>query len=156
MFPNLLKSILHNIGVLCVGFIFGWLGTRGDLLFGINEFGSLFTTIAAYLFLAIGFLLRVWATFLFYEQQMSVIKLAPQKTLITSGPFSFSRNPLYLGGNVFIFGGAVLFFGSPCGIFLTFLNIIAVNFMIRREEKQLAREFGEEWISYKQRVRRWI
>jgi protein-S-isoprenylcysteine O-methyltransferase Ste14 len=156
MFIDLLKSILHNIGVLIVGFIFAWLGTRVDMLFGIAAFSSVFITIAACLLLAIGFLLRVWATYCFYEHQMSVIKLAPQKHLITTGPFSFSRNPLYLGGNVFIFLGAVLFLGSPAGIFLTVINIVAVDFMIRREEKQLAHGFGEEWVRYKSRVRRWI
>jgi Phospholipid methyltransferase len=56
--------------------------------------------------IAIGFLLRVWATFHFYEQHMKVISLVPQKKLITSGPYRFSRNPLYLGGNVFIFFAA--------------------------------------------------
>jgi len=39
----------------------------------------------------------------FYEQHMSVIRLEPQKELFTAGPYGFSRNPLYLGGNVFIF-----------------------------------------------------
>ena len=87
---------------------------------------------------------------------MKVISLAPQKTLITSGPFGFSRNPLYLGGNVFIFFGATLLFGSPTGLFLTVINILLVDFMIRREERQLERSFGKEWILYKKRVRRWL
>ena len=87
---------------------------------------------------------------------MKVIKLAPQKKLITSGPYRFSRNPLYLGGNLFIFLGAVLFLGSPSGIVLTSINLVAVDFMIRREERQLARDFGEEWLAYRNKVRRWL
>lgn len=107
--------------------------------------------------LVIGFLLRVWATFHFYTQRMKVISLVPQKVLITSGPYRFSRNPLYLGGNVFIFFGATLFLGSPSGLFLTVVNILFLEFwMIRREEKQLERTFGEEFIRYKSRVRRWL
>ena len=112
--------------------------------------------IAAGVLLAVGLLLRIWATFHFYQRRMKVVSLVPQKSLITSGPYRFSRNPLYLGGNVFIFLGAVLFLGSPSGIFLTAINILVVDRMIRREEKQLEREFGLEWVSYRDRVRRWL
>ena len=154
---NFVKSILHNIGVVIVGFGFAFLGAALDSLLGLGGFKSLFTTASAYLLLAAGFLLRVWATFYFYEQHMKVISLKPQKKLITSGPYRFSRNPLYLGGNVFIFLGANLFLGSPTGIFLTALNILFVDiWMIRREEKQLEREFQDEWVSYRSQVRRWL
>lgn len=156
LFINLVKSIFHNIGVVIVGFIFAFLGVVLDSFLGITGFKSPLIAIVALLLLTIGFLLRVWATFHFYEKRMKVISLKPQKTLITSGPFSFSRNPLYLGGNVFIFLGAVLFLGSPTGLFLTAINILIVEFQIRREEKQLEQSFGEEWIRYKKRVRRWF
>ena len=106
--------------------------------------------------MAIGFLIRVWSTFLFYERQMKVIKLTPRKALIASGPYGFSRNPLYLGGNFFIFLGAVLFLGSPSGIVLRAINLVAVDFMIRREEGQLAHDFGGEWLAYSNRVPRWL
>jgi len=152
----LLKSILHNVGVLAVGFAFAFVSTRLDLLFGIKHFESLFTTGTGCLLLLIGFLLRVWATFHFYVQGMKVISLVPQNSLITSGPYSFSRNPLYLGGNIFIFFGATLFLGSPTGLFLTFINIFVTDLMIRREEKQLERIFGEEFKRYKGQVRRWL
>lgn len=153
---NLLKSVLHNLGVVIVGFGFAFLGTLFDSLLLIPEFHSVVTLAAGCLLITLGFLLRVWATVHFYQQRMKVISLVPQGRLITSGPYRFSRNPLYLGGNVFIFLGAVLVLGSPSGLVLTALNIFAVDFMIRREEKQLERVFGEEWVRYRNRVRRWI
>ena len=85
-----------------------------------------------------------------------MISLEPQKALITSGPYGFSRNPLYLGGNVFIFFGAALSLGSPAALFITAIHIPLVDLFIRREERQLERQFGEAWIRYKDRVRRWI
>src|ERR1700756_4391778 len=80
---------------------------------GIRGFASGFATAVGGLLLSLGFFLRIWATFYFYEHRMKVISLEPQKALITSGPYGFSRNPLYLGGNVFIFFWAALLFGSP-------------------------------------------
>lgn len=153
---NLLKSILHNLGVVIVGFGFAFLGMLLDYFLSIPEYRSVVILVVGCLLITLGFLLRVWATVHFYEQHMKVISLVPQGKLITSGPYRFSRNPLYLGGNVFIFLGAVLVFGSPSGLVLTVINILVVDFMIRREEIQLERIFGEEWVSYRNRVRRWI
>ena len=155
-FVNLIKSLLHNIGVVVVGFGFAFLGRGLDALLGLSEFDPGYIKAVACVSLTVGFLIRLWATYHFYEPRMKVISLIPQKELITSGPFRFSRNPLYLGGNVFIFLGAVSFLGSPAGLFLTALNTLLVDFMIRREEKQLEREFGKEWETYKNRVRRWL
>jgi hypothetical protein len=76
---NLLKSLLPNIGVVLVGFAFAFLGRGIDSLLGIAEFHSGLTHIAACVLLAVGFVLRVWATLLFYERRMKVIELAPQK-----------------------------------------------------------------------------
>ena len=110
-----------------------------------------------WLLLTIGFLLRAWATVLFYEQGMKIISLSAQRSLITTGPYRFSRNPLYLGGNVFIFLGASLVLGTPGGLLITLLHLPFVDFFqIRREERQLEREFGDAWREYKKRVRRWI
>lgn len=156
MIVNLLKSSLHNIGVVIVGFIFAFIGKTIDSILAINNFQSSLSIILGLLFLIVGFLIRASATYYFYKNKMKVIKLSPQSKLITSGPFSFSRNPLYLGGNVFIFFGAVLVLGSPTGVVLTIINIFIVNLMIKREEKQLEQTFGEEWLNYKKHVRRWF
>jgi protein-S-isoprenylcysteine O-methyltransferase Ste14 len=123
---------------------------------GIANFKSVAAAILGGVLLATGFLLRVWATVYFYRRDMKVIVLHPQQQLITTGPYRYSRNPLYLGGNGFIFCGAALALGSPSGIALTVLAILAAELMIRREENQLAQTFGQQWTDYKSRVRRWI
>jgi len=153
---SLLKSVLHNLGVVVVSFGFAFIGKGLDTLLHRDNFRSRLTITFGTLSMAIGFLIRVWATFDFYQRQMKVISLAPQHRLITSGPYRFSRNPLYLGGNVFMFLGAALILGSLSGLILTALSIVAVDLMIRREERQLARQFGAEWLTYKQHVRRWL
>jgi protein-S-isoprenylcysteine O-methyltransferase Ste14 len=153
---NLVKSILHNVGVVIVGLGLAYLGTMVDWLLGVSKLTFPLAKVVALLLLGVGFLVRVWATVYFYAHKMRVISLKPQTTLITSGPYRFSRNPLYLGGNVFIFFGAALFLGSPTALFATALHLFMMDRFIRREEEQLEREFGEMWRSYKKRVRRWL
>ena len=156
MFVVLLKSTLHNVGVIVVGIGFAYLGTAVDSRFGFSAIAFPFAKGAALLLLGLGFVLRLWATCHFYVHKMHVISLTPQATLITSGPYRFSRNPLYLGGNVFIFFGAALLLGSPTTFVATAIHIPLMDLFIRREERQLERVFGEEWQRYRKRVRRWL
>jgi protein-S-isoprenylcysteine O-methyltransferase Ste14 len=153
---DLLKSVLHNIGVVFVGFGVALIGAFVDHLLGLHRFHSALAVAAGSLLILAGFLLRVWATDDFYRHQMKVISLEPQGALIETGPFAFSRNPLYLGGNVFIFFGAALVLGSPSALVITALHLPLVDLMIRREETQLEQKFGPAWSAYKSRVRRWI
>lgn len=156
MTSDLLKSLLHNIGVVLVGFGVALIGVLIDHLLRIHAFHSLFALIAGAILLTAGFLLRVWATYDFYLHRMKVISLEPQNALIETGPYAFSRNPLYLGGNVFVFLGAALVLGSPSALVITALHIPLVDLFIRREETQLEQKFGPAWVAYKSRVRRWI
>jgi protein-S-isoprenylcysteine O-methyltransferase Ste14 len=153
---NALKSILHNVGVVLVGFAVAYVGTRLDRLLGISSFKSGYAIAAGSLLLGAGFLLRAWATFCFYQHQMKVISLEPQAALLTSGPYRFSRNPLYLGGNVLIFFGAGLVLGSPAALVIIALHLPFIDLFIRREERQLEQRFGDEWVRYRRSVRRWI
>jgi len=153
---SLLKSVVHNIGVVLVGFGVAYVGTRLDLLLGWRQFHAAVATAAGWVLLDAGFLLRTWAAFDFYERKMKVISLVPQRKLVTTGPYRFTRNPLYLGAHVFIFSGAGLLFGSPGALLITAAHLPLVDLFIRREERQLAKTFGEDWIEYKKRVRRWL
>src|SRR5262245_14973335 len=152
----LLRSVLHNIGVFFVGLAVAYAGTRVDRLLGLSPITSPLAQPVAWLLLAAGFLTRVWATVSFYTRNLRVISLVPQRTLVKSGPYQFSRNPLYLGGNVFTFFGAALLLGSPAACIATVVHLPLVDLFIRREEAQLELAFGDEWRRYKTRVRRWL
>lgn len=76
--------------------------------------------------------------------------------LVTGGPFSFTRNPLYLGNTVIMFGlglisGILWFF--VLGILAAFLT---QKLAVEREEKHLEAKFGKKFRDYAKRVRRWI
>jgi hypothetical protein len=132
------------------------LGATIDSILGLSPLALPFTRQAAFVVLALEFLLRLWATFHFYAHRMRVISLEPQAALITTGPYRLSRNPLYLGGNVFIFFGAALLLRSPTALIVTALHLPLVDRFIRREERQLERAFGDDWRDYKKHVRRWL
>ena len=156
MLLSLLKSIFHNIAVVLVGFGVALLGRELDSLFGVGSFQPTLVAVAGWLLVGTGFILRASAAFYFYQHRMQVISLKPQGSLIVTGPFAISRNPLYLGGNVLIFFGAALVLGSPSALVITAAHIPLVDLFVRREEKQLEKRFGAAWLSYRERVRRWI
>jgi len=153
---TLLRSIFHNLGVVLVALALAYLCTGADSLLGLHGFSFPFLKPLGLLLLTIGFLIRLWATIHFYFHQMRVISLEPQSTLITTGPYRYSRNPLYLGGNVFCFLGAALLFGSTTAVVLTIVHLPFVDLFIRREEMQLEQKFGAEFLEYKQQTRRWV
>lgn len=76
--------------------------------------------------------------------------------LVTSGPFSFSRNPIYLSNTLLAFG--IGFATSNLWLFATGLlaAFVTHHLAILREEKHLALKFGSEWRKYAKRVRRWL
>jgi protein-S-isoprenylcysteine O-methyltransferase Ste14 len=72
------------------------------------------------------------------------------------GPFRFSRNPQYLSVNIIYTGIAISFNALWPIVFLPVVLVIMREGVIKREERYLERKFGEEYLSYKARVRRWI
>lgn len=153
---NLFKSLLHNIGIVISTLALAYLGTVIDGLLGLPMLKSGLAASIGVLLLLLGFLLRLWAVVHFYNHHIRVISLEPQGSLVTAGPYRYSRNPLYLGANVFCFFGAALLFGSPTALIMTAVHLPFMNLMIRREERQLEQKFGESFRAYKRQVRRWI
>jgi len=156
MTPNLLKSLLHNIGIVMFSLALAYLGTVVDSLLGLPTLSSRLAVTGGALLLLLGFLLRLWAVVHFYNHNMRVISLEPQGSLVTAGPYRYSRNPLYLGANVFCFFGAALLFGSPTALIMTAVHLPLMNLWIQREERQLEQKFGDSFREYKRQVRRWL
>jgi protein-S-isoprenylcysteine O-methyltransferase Ste14 len=80
----------------------------------------------------------------------------PTRQLLTTGVFSFSRNPLYLGGILFLVG-LVLTFGLAWAGLLLIPALVACHFiLILPEESYLAAQFGAAYRDYAATVHRWV
>ena len=80
----------------------------------------------------------------------------PTSKVVTTGVFSFSRNPLYLGG-VCVLAGIALVFNLPWVLVLLLPAFVACHYiLIAPEEKYLAARFGEEYTLYVASVHRWL
>jgi protein-S-isoprenylcysteine O-methyltransferase Ste14 len=80
----------------------------------------------------------------------------PTPSIIESGPYRFSRNPMYLQLVIICIGFAILF-RNPWILLLTPVAAwVLQRFAIRPEEEYLEGKFGETYLAYKRRVRRWI
>ena len=111
----------------------------------------------------LGIILIAMAIFIdvrtFLELRSHKTTILPNKGathLVTSGPFSFSRNPIYLSNTVLTFGigfatGNLWLFAT--GLIAAFLTN---HLAIKREEIHLKHKFANEWRKYSGRVRRWI
>ena len=86
----------------------------------------------------------------------AVLPFSEPSAVVTTGPFAFTRNPMYLGLVLCLLGWAVLL-GSlvPFVVIPAFFALIHFRFVMR-EESFMAERFGQEYASYRERVRRWL
>lgn len=75
--------------------------------------------------------------------------------LVSSGPYRFSRNPIYTGGTVGLLGLALLL-DTATGVAVVLALALVVYKLTLAEERYLDARFGDEWRQYHSRVRRWI
>lgn len=78
------------------------------------------------------------------------------RTIVSSGPFRFSRNPLYLALTGIYLGLALLLNNVWALLLLPLLLWLMHSGVIRREERYLERKFGEEYRRYLREVRRYL
>jgi protein-S-isoprenylcysteine O-methyltransferase Ste14 len=79
----------------------------------------------------------------------------PPQRLVTSGPFSLCRNPMYLGHLIFL-AGLALSLQSWLGAAIAVGTALWFQFRVLRDERRLAERFGEPYLQYCSRVKRWI
>ena len=80
----------------------------------------------------------------------------PTTAIITEGAYRYSRNPIYLGMALMHLALGILIDSVWLMILVIPAMIVMTNGVIIREEKYLARKFGDDYLSYKSTVRRWF
>lgn len=92
----------------------------------------------------------------FIQTGNTLITMKPANSLQQTGVYKYTRNPMYFG-MIFLYLGFTCFYGNWWHIILLpVLILIVQEYVIKREERYLEREFGQAYKEYRGRVRRWM
>ena len=106
--------------------------------------------------IALAAVVMVWAAGLFARHETTIRPFQESSSLVRSGPFRLSRNPMYLCMAVVLLGAGILMGTlTPLLVIPAFAAWIRHRF-IRVEETMMTEAFGEEYEAYRRSVRRWI
>ena len=123
-----------------------------------KEYSNVNNSSISILFFLIGIACFFFAIKLFNKHNTTISPLKPEKatSLIVSGIYMYSRNPMYLG-MLFILISTSIRFNIIGGIISISTFIVYITkFQIIPEEEQLKRIFGEKFLNYKKKTRMWL
>jgi protein-S-isoprenylcysteine O-methyltransferase Ste14 len=104
----------------------------------------------------VGVAINVSAWIVFLRARTPVLPTRPTTAIVTSGPYRFTRNPLYLSLAIVYLGVPLLLGYAWPYVFFPLIPFLVERLVIRREESYLARKFGAEYTRYRDSVRRWL
>ncbi len=107
---------------------------------------------------AVGLLVGVSGSITFRRSGTTVDPRTPEKasTLVTSGVYKVTRNPMYLGMLIMMIAWAVHLTNVFSIGFVVVFALYMTRFQIKPEESALENLFGDDYTAYKGRVRRWL
>lgn len=129
-----------------------------SILLPTNQVFWLIFRYLGWVLIGIGALILAGAVLAFIKAKTSVNPVKPDqaKALVMSGLYRFSRNPMYLGMVLILFGEALVL-GNFFVVLAPILFVICITYMqIIPEEKVLEMKFGQEYIHYKKSVPRFV
>ena len=113
--------------------------------------------LAGLFFLVVGLGMASWGSRLFRRLGTNIMTFGEPNMLVTEGLYQFTRNPMYLGFVIAVFGMAILYQGAMIAFAVAFLFFVVTDrWYIKFEERVMLDKFGEEYQSYCNQTRRWI
>ena len=100
--------------------------------------------------------LFAWAIVTITRVGSNVPTNLPTTTIVESGPYRFTRNPIYLGMFLGLIGLAIAFDNLWLLMMLVPFALVVRYGVVAREEAYLERKFGDVYRGYRSRVRRWL
>ncbi len=129
-----------------------------DRYAGFGAFKAVWLAPIAYVLLAAGLLLLIVAIVSFVASRTTINPLRPSgaSSLITTGVFRLSRNPIYLA-DLLILAAFAVWLGNVLNVVFLAAFVWYINrFQILPEERALMNLFGESYVAYFAKVRRWL
>ena len=93
---------------------------------------------------------------LFKKKETAILPDGDPEVLLTDGPYRYSRNPIYISMTIILIGSAMLYNCLSAFIIPILFMILVKNIWIDYEETKLKKIFGQEYLNYQKKVRRWI
>jgi protein-S-isoprenylcysteine O-methyltransferase Ste14 len=104
-----------------------------------------------------GFVTGISGVVIFRKAKTTIDPTKPHaSSLVTWGVYAISRNPMYLGGLIMLLGWAIFLSNALAFLFLPVYVLYLNRFQIAPEERVLTSLFGETYVAYQARARRWL
>jgi protein-S-isoprenylcysteine O-methyltransferase Ste14 len=138
------------------GFAAAWIVDRRVLPLHLTQTGEGFLSDVGVVLVVVGLVLMGWGLITFKRARTAIIPYHSASSLVTTGPYRFTRNPMYTGLTIAYVGGALLVNSAWPLILLPEVLVVLLVTVIAREERYLGDAFGSEYAAYCARVRRWL
>ena len=109
-----------------------------------------------YVLVAAGLGVTAWGMVTFARARTAIIPHRAASRLVDTGPYRFTRNPMYTGMTLAYLGGCLLLDSWWAAVLLPVALVLLYRLVVQREERYLAAEFGGAYEDYRRRVKRWI
>ncbi|MFN0157680.1 MAG: methyltransferase family protein [Bacteroidota bacterium] len=154
--PPSLRILFPPPLVYAGGFGIGWLLGRTWPIDLLPEGVRPVAVVLGWALIAMGLGMTMTGLFTFLLVHTGILPNRPSTTLVTTGLYRFTRNPMYVGMTLAYIGGVLLTDNAWCLAILFPVLAIIKHLVILREEKYLTAVFGEVYTEYCARVRRWV
>ena len=139
-----------------VAFLTGLALDRWVVPLRLTELSRSVLVVAGWLLIASGLGILLWALLTFTRARTGIMPSQPASAIVASGPYRFSRNPMYVAMSAIYIGLALLMSMVWPLVLLPVALASLYTLMIRREERYLGDAFRDEYAAYRARVRRWL
>ena len=126
-------------------------------LFNIDIFGAIdlkYNKPITVFFMFVGLVISVWSTFNLGNSTRLGLPTS-DTTLKLNGLYKYTRNPIYVGFG-FITLASIIYFLNPFVVMMGICNILIYHVIVLNEEKFLIKRFGQDYLDYQQKVRRYL
>jgi len=108
--------------------------------------------------IVVAFSMDFSSLYLFFKKRTTPSPFSPKKasSLVITGLYKYTRNPMYVGLLVILTGYAIWLGSLSPFLLIPLFYWLITNMQIKPEEQILEEKFGREYLDYKNRVRRWL
>ena len=151
------RTLLTPIGVVIFGVftaLFVILAVLLDRLLALTwPVPNVISWLVSVPLIAIGVAATAWSAFHFLRLKGTPVPFNPPPTLVTTGPYRFSRNPMLTGVFLVLFGIGFAIKSLSLVVFFTPLFVLANVWELKEiEEPELVKRLGEDYVAYRQRT----